>query len=76
MDFFSRIREKIKPAQQIRDPFGTNYRNITFSFALESWSAMSKESKREIVAWAKQNLWNDPLAYSVLVMLRNGELKV
>jgi len=77
MKLFSQLRQKIKPVKQARDPFGVNHRNITFVMTIyECWPSMSKQEKQQIVAWAKQNLWNDHLAYAVLVKLRNGELKV
>jgi len=77
MKLFSQLRQKIKPDKQARDPFGVNHRKITFVMTIhECWSSMSKQEKQEIVTWAKQNLWNDPLAYSVLAKLRKGELKV
>ena len=72
MGILSKLRLKPKP---VRDPFGKTHRTITYALTMEAWAYLPKEHRHEIIEWAKQNLWNDRLAYGVLSRLKNGEIK-
>ena len=77
MNIIERLRVFTRKPRQVRDPFGTRHRTITYTFLInECWPSLSKEQKQEIIEWCKQNLWKDHLAYEVLAKLRNGEIKV
>jgi len=77
MNILERLRGIRQKPRQVRDPFGTRHRTITYALLIdESWPSLTREQKQEIIEWCKQNLWKDHLAYEVLAKLRNGEIKV